>query len=480
MSSVMNLPLADHADRAAIQQVFEKQQGTALQWRESTAAERITRIKRLRDAVLEKNDEIVKAAAADFNKPEVEVDLTEVLPVISEANHTMRHLKKWMKPRSVMPTQLMLGTKSYIQYEPKGTSLIISPWNYPVNLTFVPLVSALAAGCPAIIKPSEMTPHLSGLMSDLIRSIFSEDEVAVFQGDAQTSQALLELPFNHIFFTGSPAIGKVVMAAASKHLTSVTLELGGKSPTVIDQTADLGLAARNIMFGKFTNNGQTCIAPDHIYVHESVKNAFVSKCAEVIKAWFGDNADEQKNRGALARIVNQRHSQRVAGLLEDATEKGAVVLTGGAVDIEQAFVAPTLLEDIPSNAQIMSEEIFGPLLPIISYQSVDEVIENINADEKPLALYLWSKNSATTDKIMRKTSSGGACINHTVVHYLHQKLPFGGVNNSGIGASHGHFGFMEFTHRRSVVKTRFMMARLFFPPHGRLVRVVMKLLKRFV
>lgn len=465
---------------AEVRRVFEKQFATALRLRRSTADERIVKIKKLRDAVLAHSEAFYVAMDKDFKKPAVEVDLTEILPVVAEANDNIRKLKKWMKPQGVWPTILTGGLKAYIQFEPRGRCLIIAPWNYPINLCFAPMVSALAAGNTVIIKPSEMTPHTSAVLVKIVKETFTEDEVAIFEGDATTSTALLALPFDHIFFTGSPAVGKVVMAAAAKNLTSVTLELGGKSPTIIDETADIELAARNILWGKFTNGGQTCIAPDHVYVHESVKAEFVEKASAVLKASYGATDAEQSRSVCLAHSVNERHAQRVAGLLEDAKAKGAIVLTGGGVNIADHWVAPTLITNIAKDAKIMSEEIFGPLLPVIGYSQLQTVIDEINANPKPLALYVWSRDRDNINKVMKETSSGGACINHTVVHYLHGNLPFGGVNNSGIGAAHGHFGFKAFSHERAVIRTRFMVAKIFFPPYSGFMKKMIKMLLKLV
>ncbi len=465
---------------AEIRKVFEAQRATALRLRSSTLDERLAKIKKLKNAVLAHSAEIIAAGAADFKKPPAEVDLTEVLPVVAEANDAMRGLKKWMKPMTVWPSRMTFGLSGWVQYEPKGRTLIISPWNYPVNLTFCPLISALAAGNTAILKPSEMTPHLSAVMVKIVKENFSPDEVAIFEGDAAVSSALLALPFDHIFFTGSPAIGKVVMAAAAKHLTSVTLELGGKSPTIVDATADLKLAAQNILWGKFTNNGQTCIAPDHIYVHATVKDEFVRQCKAVLASSYGADAASQQQSPFLARIVNSRHTARIRGLLDDATAKGATVLTGGKVDESDCYIAPTLIDNIPADARIMSEEIFGPLLPIIPFTQIDEVIDRINADPKPLALYIWSRNEPTINAVLKKTSAGGTCINHTVVHFLHGNLPFGGVNNSGIGRAHGHYGFKDFSHERAVVRTRIMLAKMFFPPYTDKMRKIVGLLMKTV
>lgn len=294
------------------------------------------------------------------------------------------------------------------------------------------------------------------------------------EGAAPIAQALLELPFNHIFFTGSPAVGRIVMAAAAKHLASVTLELGGKSPTIIDESADLALAAQTILWAKYTNDGQTCIAPDHVYVHASCKDAFIKHCCEALEKVYGQESARIQSP-FLARIVNERHTERVKALLDDALNRGAKVVAGGQHDVAKRYIAPTLLEDIPADAQIMHEEIFGPLLPIIPFHQLDEVIDRINADPKPLALYIWSRNKANIQRMMHKTSSGGACINHCVVQFLHGNLPFGGVNNSGLGSAHGEHGFLAFSHERAVVRNQVMLAKMFFPPYTNMTRRLINL-----
>jgi aldehyde dehydrogenase (NAD+) len=479
MSTVVSyLPsaVAGQSLEADIQRVFERQRETAIRLRTSTLDERLAKIKKLKAAVLAHSADLIKAGDADFKKPPAEVELTEILPIVAEANDAIRKLKSWMKPQRVWPSRSTFGLKAWVQSEPKGRTLIISPWNYPVNLTFGPLVSAIAAGTTAILKPSEMTPHLSAVMVKITKEVFTEDEVAIFEGDARVSTALLALPFDHIFFTGSPAIGKVVMAAAAKHLTSVTLELGGKSPTIIDQTADLKKAAQNILWGKYTNNGQTCIAPDHVYVHAAVKDQFVAECRAVLAKTYGSDAAAQKASPYLARVVNERHTGRLKALLDDAKAKGANTLIGGEVDEAACYIAPTLIDNIPADAKIMSEEIFGPLLPIISFTDVDDVIRRINADPKPLALYIWSKDARNTEKLLKQTSAGGTCINHTVVQFLHGNLPFGGVNNSGLGNAHGHYGFRAFSHERAVVKTQINLATMFYPPYTPKMRRIVSLL----
>lgn len=472
MSSLHQLAAAaspqTESDAAAIRAVFDAQLPTSLQWRTSSAAERIARLKRLRVALLARREEFYAAFDADYRKPPAEVEVSEFLPLLDEIRHALGAIKRWMRPRTVWPTSTMLGTFGSVQCQPRGRVLIIAPWNYPLSLCFGPMVSALAAGNTVIIKPSEMTPAVSRLMGKIVAEIFTPDQVALFEGAQQTSQALLALPFDHIFFTGSPAVGKIVMAAAAKHLTSVTLELGGKSPTIVDETADLTMAAQTIMWGKFLNNGQTCVAPDYVYVHESVKAPFMEACRKVLAERYGADAAAQKASPDLTRVINQRHTMRVAGLLRDAIDRGASPFTGGEVDEASCYIAPTLLDQVPADAEIMSEEIFGPLLPILPYTSLDATIASINAGPKPLALYVWSRDKANIKAVLGQTSSGGACVNHCVVQFGHGNLPFGGVNNSGIGNAHGEYGFKAFSHERAIMRASpLMLVKLFFPPYSK-------------
>lgn len=464
----------------SVRAVFESQQATALRWRLSTAGQRIARIRKLRDAVLAAAPTLRIAAAADFRKPEAEVNLTEIFTVVSEANMAIRRLKRWMKPTRVGFSPLMAGTLGSIEYQPRGRCLIIAPWNYPVNLSFCPLVLALAAGNTAIIKPSEMTPNLAAEMQRIIDESFPSDEVAMFQGESDVAQALLDLPFDHIFFTGAPALGKIVMAAASRHLASVTLELGGKSPMIVDSTADLTAAVRNLCWSKFMNNGQTCIAPDHVYVHESVADGFLLLLRDRIAEVFGKDDEARFSSPDLARIVNARHTLRIRRLLDDACARGARIVTGGDVREAQHYVSPTVLDDVPDDAAILKEEIFGPLLPVIRFRKLDEVIARINGGDKPLALYIWGKDKVSIRRVLDATSSGGACVNNTVVHALHPLLPFGGINNSGIGSTHGEFGFRAFSHARAIADTRVGMVHLFFPPYTARVRRIIEMTLRWL
>jgi aldehyde dehydrogenase (NAD+) len=437
------------AGSAEIERLFKLQRRHQYTVAKSTARERKEKLKRLGNAMLAHRQEIRDAMYADFRKPASEVDLVEILPITSEIKHTVRHLSKWMRPHRVKTPLMLFGTSSYIHYEPKGVVLIIAPWNFPINLTFGPLVTAIAAGNTVIVKPSEHTPHASAVTRTIIAEVFDESEVAVVEGGIETSTVLLAQPFNHIFFTGAPAIGKVVMEAAAKHLASVTLELGGKSPTIIDETANVDAAAKRIAWAKYSNNGQICLAPDYLFVHESKKDEFLEKFKENIEAFYGLDA---RRSDSYARIVNNRHHQRLSGYLEDAKNKGATVAYGGRTEGSEDYIEPTVLTDVDSSMDVMTEEIFGPLLPVHSYKSLDEPIGMINSKEKPLALYIYSKSKGNIDRIIENTRAGGTCINHNAIHFFNHNLPFGGSNNSGIGKGHGFFGFEAFSNPRGVLK----------------------------
>ncbi len=467
--------MAGEADPAQISAAFDAQLATALAWRSSTAKERIARIKALREAMMAERENLYAAFASDYRKSPIEVELSELLPVMDEMRHAIGSIKRWMKPLGVWPTMTMIGTSAQVQYQPRGRVLIIAPWNYPLSLCLGPLVSALAAGNTAIIKPSEMTPAVSAVLARIVKAVFPVDQVALFEGSLPTSQALLALPFDHIFFTGSPAVGKVVMAAAAKHLGSVTLELGGKSPTIVDQSAKLRSAAETLMWGKFLNNGQTCVAPDYVYVHDSVKTEFIGHCKEVLAERYGATAAAQKQNPDLTRVVNRRHTERIAALLNDAMSHGAQLHSGGEIDLDQCYIAPTLLDNVAPGSTILDEEIFGPLLPIAGYSDIDQVIGNINAGHKPLALYIFAEDNATIKRVIERTSSGGVCVNHCVAHFAHGNLPFGGVNNSGIGSAHGVYGFKAFSHERAVLRHGFYMSiKMFFPPYTALRQKLMR------
>lgn len=461
---VVNIAQAPDGQEAEIKRVFEKQQAHALRLRASSAQERIARLKKLKAMVMDNTDAIHKACHADFRKSSTEVDLVEIMPIVIEVNEAIRKTKRWMKDIKVPTTFAMLGTQGRVRMEPKGVSLIIAPWNYPFNLTLSPLISALAAGCTAIMKPSEMTPNCSQLMDELIGQTFDEADVKVFQGEVKTSQDLLALPFDHIFFTGSPAVGKVVMTAAAKHLTSVTLELGGKSPAIFDKSANLKKHLGSLIWGKFANNGQTCIAPDLTYVHADIKDEFLAAAKSTLEEMYGQ-LDNIKDNPDYCRIVNSKHHGRIKSLLEDATSKGAKVYFGGVSDDAEDFLAPTLLTDMTPDSKIMQEEIFGPLMPVMFFNDVQEVIDDINSRPKPLALYTYASDNAFIEKVLNNTTAGGTCINTAMMQYLHGNLPFGGVNNSGIGSAHGYYGFKTFSHERAILRDRFSSSYLMMPPY---------------
>ena len=466
---------------AEITRVFALQQAFKHRLRHTPAEARIARLKNLRAALFERRQALREAVYADFHKPPEEADLTELLPVVVEIDHAMRHLKRWMKPKRVRTPIKLLGTSSRVYYEPKGNGLIISPWNYPVNLTLGPLVGAVAAGCTAILKPSEYTPHAAQFIKALLGELFDEREVALFEGDHTVAQALLKHPFDHIYFTGSPAVGKIIMRAAAEHLTSVTLELGGKSPTIVDETADVAEAAIKIAFGKFANAGQTCIAPDHVYVHERLHDAFVEALRDRIHAFYGADTTAQTATADYARIVNDGHYERLHGLYEEALSQGAHAATGATGRPEIRYLAPTVLTDVPPGTRVMEEEIFGPILPVLPFATLEEVIDAINSRPKPLALYIFSHDNASIDKILHNTTAGGTCINDTLLHFLNPNFPFGGVNTSGIGKGHGHAGFLAFTNERAVLRQhlKHSLFKHFYPPFRKKTHTLIDLLLKY-
>ncbi|WP_020528203.1 aldehyde dehydrogenase family protein [Flexithrix dorotheae] len=451
-----------------IKRIFNLQQANRLKISQTTAKERIEKLKKLHQLVLKNQESIKKAIYQDFRKPDSEVDLTEIYPVTSEIKHAVSHLKKWMKLKKVSTPMVFAGAKSYIQYEPKGVVLIIAPWNFPFNLVFGPLVSAIAAGNCVMIKPSEMTPHASALTKKMIEEIFPENEVAIFEGDYKVSEELLKLPFNHIFFTGSPQVGKIVMKAAAENLASVTLELGGKSPVIIDETADVEESAEKVAWTKLMNNGQICIAPDYVLVHESKHDGFIEAFKKVVGKFYGNSPEDIKASPDYARIVNHRHYQRVKGLIEDARNKGAKIELGANFDDGMDFISPTLISNVPENAKVMEEEIFGPVLPVLPYSQMQDPLNYVNSRPIPLAMYIFSKKKKNVKKILNETTAGGTCINDCGIHFYNNNIPFGGSNNSGVGKSHGFFGFEAFSNARSVMKQPFKKnaTHLLVPPYN--------------
>lgn len=457
-----------------IDRVFEAQKANAQQLKNTSARERIQKLKKLKQAIQASQTELQQAVYDDFRKSPEETDLTEVFMVFKTIDNACDNLRKWMRPKKVGTPKALMGTSSRVVKEPKGVALIIAPWNYPFQLTIDPLISAIAAGNAAILKPSEMTPNTAAYMKKLVAEVFKEEEVALFEGDADVAQHLLKKRFDHIFFTGSPMLGKIIMRAASEHLTPVTLELGGKSPTIVDETANIEDAADKITYGKFINCGQTCIAPDYILVHESVKDDLVKSIKNKIHQFYGDDVKASPD---LTRIVNERHFKRVNSLLEDATQKGAEIAEGGQTDSSQNYVAPTLLENVSESMEVMHEEIFGPLLPVVTFKNLQEATDLINTKEKPLAMYIFSKSKANQQFLIQNTTAGGTTINDTLLHITNPNLPFGGVNNSGFGKTHGYYGFEAFSNERAVLKQRvgFTGIKLIYPPYNDKVRKYIKM-----
>jgi aldehyde dehydrogenase (NAD+) len=448
-----------------INSVFEAQQKHKYTLRTSNATQRIEKLTALKNTISKFEREIYEALKSDLRKCTFEAAVTEVLFIHSEIDFAIKNIHDWMQPKKAGKTVSNLFAKNRIYYEPKGVCLIISPWNYPFQLMMSPLVSAIAAGNCAVLKPSELSPETSSIIARIIEDCFEEQEIACFEGNAEMSTTLLSLPFDHIFFTGSTNIGKVVMTAAAKHLSSITLELGGKSPVIIDETANLVQAAQKIAWGKLINAGQTCIAPDYLLIPQKLQEAFVQHYTQAVNNLFF-KAPQTVDESVYAKIVSQHHFDRLTGLVTDALKKGASAVLEGQNNANTRTISPCLLTQVPADADIMKEEIFGPILPLITYQTLHEAIQFINGKSKPLALYLFSQNRNNIKQVLKNTSSGGACINDVLIHISNPKLPFGGINGSGTGSCHGIFGFKTFSHERAVVfQSKLNMTSMIYPPY---------------
>ncbi|PST85303.1 aldehyde dehydrogenase family protein [Pedobacter yulinensis] len=447
--------------------VFTAQQRHKTVLRNATATDRVQRLQKLRIAIESREEKIFAALQNDLRKSRFESALAEIYFVYAEIDHAIKNIATWMAPRKVGRTLSNGLADSYIHMEPKGNTLILSPWNYPFQLAAGPLVSAIAAGNTAILKPSEHSAETSACLTELISETFAPEEIFCVQGDADTAIALLQLPFDHIFFTGSTAVGKKIMAAAAEHLSSVTLELGGKSPCVISGSANLEKAARKIAWGKLVNSGQTCIAPDHVYVHESQLERFITAYREAARALFFLD-EEQINAGSYARMINHNHFNRQQELLDDALAQGAMLAWGGNSHAASLTFFPALLTGVPDHSRLMQEEVFGPLLPVLTYKSMDEAAAAINSRPAPLALYFFGQNKSETAVFLKTCPSGGACVNDVLVHISNPALPFGGRGPSGMGSSHGLAGFRAFSHERSVMyQSVFNTTRFAYPPYAR-------------
>lgn len=428
------------------QTVFKQLSDNAMAIGSTNHQERRAKILKIEKALLKYRKEIQEALFKDFRKHASEVDLSEIFPILKEASFVRSRLKKWMTPVRVPTPITLLGSSSKIRYESKGVVLIISPWNFPINLTFGPLISAVAAGNVIVLKPSEHTPHSSAITKKIIEEIFPANEVVVIEGGVEDAKELLDLPFHHIFFTGAPSIGKEIMKAAAKNLTSITLELGGKSPTIVDDSASLDTTAKRIVYSKLMNNGQICIAPDYILVQDSIKDVLVQKIKKYSEELYGS---DPKLSPEYCRMVNSRQFSRVTGYMEEALRDGARIEMGGRFDAEEDFIEPTVISGLKPESKLLNEEIFGPVLPIVTFKKIEEAILWINKKERPLALYMYSHDCSNIQKVSQNTRAGATCVNNSIVHFFNNHLPFGGVNHSGMGNSRGWFGFESFSNARA-------------------------------
>lgn len=440
----------------SLRTTFEAGTTRPIRWRR----EQLLNLKRLLE---EQADRLSRALHADLGKSAIEAHTTELGFCIGEIDHILRHLDEWVTPRRVKVPVSQKPGRAEVVPEPLGVALVISPWNYPVHLLVAPLAAAIAAGNAVLCKPSELAPATSAEIAALFAQYLDTEAVAVVEGGPEVASALLAERFDHIFFTGSTAIGRTVMAAAAEHLTPVTLELGGKSPAIVDRSANLAATARRIVFGKFVNAGQTCVAPDHVLVDEAVEDELVSLMAAAITDFYGADPSESADYG---RIVNDRHLARLRRLLDGGGYDA--VAAGGTVDADARYIAPTVLRGVALDAPVMGEEIFGPILPVVPVVSLDEAVEVVNRGAKPLALYVFAEDEEAVESVLERTSSGGVCVNHTLMHLAVPDLPFGGVGPSGMGAYHGKAGFDAFSHHRSVLrKASRPDPSIQYPPYGK-------------
>jgi len=431
---------------------------------------RLEMLKKLKNAIDEYEERITQAIYDDLKKSAFESYISEIGIVRKELNYSLKHLKIWAKPRRVKTSILHFISSSFIYPEPYGVVLIVAPWNYPFNLLFAPLIGAISAGNCVVLKPSNHSPNTSAVMEEMITRAYGQEYISFFQGGREVNKALWNEKFDYIFFTGNPPLGKIVMEAASKHLTPVTLELGGKCPCIVDREANLDYAARRIAWGKFLNAGQTCVAPDYLLIDRAVKKELIEGLIKSIKVFFGENPEESLD---FPRIISDKHFERLCGLM-----KSGLIVSGGKTKKETRYIAPTILDKIKPEDPIMQEEIFGPLLPVLEYETLEEAVSFINSRPKPLALYFFSENRKKQRMILNKTSSGGGCINDTVVHLASQHLPFGGVGWSGMGAYLGKASFDTFSHYKSILKkSNLLDIKLRYAPYKGKIKLLKKFLK---
>lgn len=424
----------------------------------------------LKDIIIKNEEKILEALNKDLNKANFEGYATELGIVLEEINYTIKNLKKWSHPTKVRSQITNFPASCFSYPEPYGVTLVISPWNYPFQLSIAPMIGAIAGGNTVILKPSNKSVHVSKILTELIEQNFKEEYIAVVNGGREENTELLNQKFDYIFFTGSVPVGRIVMEAAAKNLTPTTLELGGKSPCIVDYDADIKVTARRIVWGKFLNAGQTCVAPDYIYVHKDVKDALIDSMIYYIKKFYGENPKESND---YPRIIDTGQFDRLIGYLDEGN-----IEIGGRFEREELYISPTILSNITFDNSIMKDEIFGPIMPILELNNLDEAIEMVNSRPKPLALYFFSKNEKSIEKVLTYTSSGGVCINETIMHVASLYLPFGGVGDSGMGKYHGRASFDTFTHHKSVVKKGFSIdVPLRYPPYNDKIKYIKKIFK---
>jgi len=431
---------------------------------------RLEMLRKLKTALDDYEEKLTQALDNDLKKSPFESYMTDIGMTKKELNFHLRHLKSWAKPRRVKTSILHFIASSFIYPEPYGVVLIVAPWNYPLYLLFAPFIGAISGGNCIVLKPSNHSPHTSAVMDEMIAKTFDPEYITLFQGGREVNQALWKERFDYILFTGNPQLGKIVMEAASKHLTPVTLELGGKCPCIVDREAKMDYAARRIAWGKFLNAGQTCNAPDYLLVDRAVKKELIEGLIKYIKIFFGENPEQSPD---FPRIVDDSHFERLCALMGSGW-----IIFGGKTNKKTRYIAPTILDKINPGDPIMEEEIFGPLLPVLEYETLEEAISFVNSRPKPLALYFFSENKEKQKIILKQTSFGGGCINDTIVYIASQHLPFGGVGFSGMGAYHGRASFDTFTHKKSILKkSNLLDIKLRYPPYRGKIKLLKKLIK---
>ncbi|TCI76493.1 aldehyde dehydrogenase [Exiguobacterium sp. SH0S1] len=430
-------------EQLTIEELISKQRRFFKTQATKSLAFRLSMLTFLKESIKHHEAEIIEALKTDLNKSELDAFTTEIGFIYDEISRTNRELKRWMRPKRVRGAAIHLGTKSEVMYEPYGTVLIIAPWNYPFQLAIAPLIGAIAAGNTAVVKPSELTPNVAQVMTKVLERAFTDRYVVSVEGDKDVAQALLAQKWDHIFFTGSTQVGKIVMEAAAKQLTPVTLELGGKSPAIVHEDANINIAAKRIAWGKWMNAGQTCVAPDYVLVHESKRDAFLEAIKREAFLMFGNGIGTER----FTRIVSESHFDRLTGYLSQGD-----VFFGGATERESLKIAPTVMTDIHDGAAVMKDEIFGPILPVLTYRQLDEAIEFVSDRPHPLALYLFTETKAVEQTVLKHLTFGGGCVNDVLMHLTNPNLPFGGVGESGMGAYHGRYSFEAFSHAKSILR----------------------------